>query len=64
MGPRGRKQLVEFWVPYLPLYTQSESINQQANIQNVTQNNGTSGHPPNSPDVVVRSFKNKFSQLI
>lgn len=53
MGPRGRKQLVESWVPYLPLYTQSESINQQANTPAAPHNNGTSGQPPNSPDAVV-----------
>lgn len=53
MGPRGRKQLVESWVPYLPLYTQSESINQQANNQTAPQNNGTAGQPTNSPEAVV-----------
>lgn len=53
MGPRGRKQLVEFWVPYLPLYTQSESINQQANTPAVPHNNGTSGQSPTSPDIAV-----------
>lgn len=53
MGPRGRKQLVESWVPYLPLYTQSESINQQVNTQAGPQSNGTGGQPTNSPDAVV-----------
>ncbi|XP_037931980.1 WD repeat-containing protein 7-like, partial [Teleopsis dalmanni] len=43
LGPRGRKQLVESWAQYLPLYTHSEPIVQQQNAnpaQNVNSTNG------------------------
>ncbi|XP_017768503.1 PREDICTED: WD repeat-containing protein 7 isoform X2 [Nicrophorus vespilloides] len=38
MGTKGRKALVDAWSQYLPLYTQSETINQQA-VTTPGQNN-------------------------
>lgn len=52
MGPKGRKQLVESWSQYLPLYTQTETINHQANSP-PERNNGHAGQPPHTPDPVV-----------
>lgn len=54
MGPKGRKQLVDAWAQYLPLYTQTETINQQAiappNVQNhVNSHNNV----PSTPDLGV-----------
>lgn len=40
MGKKGRKQLVESWAQYLPLYTHTEPIVQQA---------PTAGGQPNVP---------------
>lgn len=40
MGKRGRKQLVESWAQYLPMYTHTEPIAQQ-HVQNT---NGANGH--------------------
>ncbi|GBP00159.1 WD repeat-containing protein 7 [Eumeta japonica] len=40
MGKRGRKQLVESWAQYLPIYTHTEPIAQQ-HVQNA---NGANGH--------------------
>lgn len=39
MGKRGRKQLVESWAQYLPMYTHTEPIAQQ-----VLNSNGANGH--------------------
>lgn len=56
MGPKGRKALVDSWAQYLPLYTQTETINQQAvsapNTNNINSNSGQS----HSPDVGVRAI--------
>lgn len=45
MGKKGRKQLVEHWAQYLPLYTHQESIAATAAQQNpnVSQGIGVSG---------------------
>lgn len=54
MGPKGRKALVDAWAQYLPLYTQTETINQQA-VSHPTQNNVNSNSgQPNSPEAPVR----------
>lgn len=53
MGPKGRKALVDSWAQFLPLYTQTEIINQQAvapPVQNHVNNN--SGQL-NTPDPQV-----------
>lgn len=42
MGKKGRKQLVEHWAPYLPLYTHTEPINTQQTNPVSNPNNGTS----------------------
>lgn len=41
LGPRGRKALVDDWSQYLPLYTQSETIIPQQNVQSPTNHNNT-----------------------
>lgn len=52
MGPRGRKALVDAWAQYLPLYTQTETINQQA-VSPPGQNHVNSHQNQHSPDAVV-----------
>lgn len=37
MGKKGRKQLVESWAQYLPLYTQTEPMVQQIMQQSASQ---------------------------
>lgn len=56
MGPKGRKQLVDAWSQYLPLYTQTETINQHA-VSTPVQNNVNSGQPPHSPDPTDEEFE-------
>lgn len=53
MGPKGRKALVDSWAQYLPLYTQTETINQQA-VTSPGQNhvNSNNTHAPNSEAMV------------
>uniref|UniRef100_A0A1Y1K5S4 WD repeat-containing protein 7 n=1 Tax=Photinus pyralis TaxID=7054 RepID=A0A1Y1K5S4_PHOPY len=41
MGPKGRKMLIDSWAQFLPLYTQLETINQQA-VSPPSLNNGNS----------------------
>lgn len=47
MGPKGRKALVDAWSQYLPLYTQTETINQQAVVgqNNVNSNSHNATDP-------------------
>uniref|UniRef100_A0A1B0FNG5 WD repeat-containing protein 7 n=1 Tax=Glossina morsitans morsitans TaxID=37546 RepID=A0A1B0FNG5_GLOMM len=52
MGKRGRKQLVESWAQYLPLYTHTEPIVQQTHHQ---QQNSSNGHYNTASNVVVGS---------
>lgn len=61
MGPKGRKALVDSWAQYLPLYTQTETINQHA-VSPPGQNhvNSNSGHVLNSAEVAV-SLKSSCS---
>ncbi|XP_050297450.1 WD repeat-containing protein 7 isoform X3 [Anthonomus grandis grandis] len=63
MGPKGRKQLVDAWAQYLPLYTQTETINQQAvnqpNAQNHVNSNG-----PNTPDPVDEDFEEEEEEQV
>lgn len=42
LGPKGRKSLVDDWSQYLPLYTQTETINQQATSPNSNYVNSNS----------------------
>ncbi|XP_023310546.1 WD repeat-containing protein 7 isoform X2 [Anoplophora glabripennis] len=65
MGPKGRKQLVESWAQYLPLYTQTETINQQANSPPSLQNNGNNtGQAPQTPDPVDEEFEEEDEEQI
>ncbi|XP_022909128.1 WD repeat-containing protein 7 isoform X2 [Onthophagus taurus] len=50
LGPKGRKVLVESWAQFLPLYTQSEMINQQSNQTNSNHVNNSGQN--NSPETV------------
>lgn len=48
LGPKGRKALVDDWSQYLPLYTQTETINQQAmNLSSPSNNCVNSNSQPN-----------------
>lgn len=51
MGPKGRKALVDAWAQYLPLYTQSETINQQA-VSSPSMNH-VNAHTVQSPETAV-----------
>ncbi|KAJ8967328.1 hypothetical protein NQ317_001262 [Molorchus minor] len=62
MGPKGRKQLVEAWSQYLPLYTQSESIS-QVNTPHV-QSNGNPGQTPQTPDPIDEEFEEEEEEQI
>lgn len=54
MGPKGRKALVDAWAQYLPLYTQTETINQQAVVG---QNNvNSNSHNATDPAALVSWF--------
>lgn len=53
MGPKGRKALVDSWAQYLPLYTQTETINQQAVSGSVQNNVNSLSGQPHSPEVIV-----------
>lgn len=64
MGPKGRKQLVEAWAQYLPLYTQTETINQQVNSPPSLQSNGNTGQAPQTPDPVVSNFNIRLFQSV
>lgn len=52
MGPKGRKALVDAWAQYLPLYTQTETINQQA-VSPPGMNHVNSGQVQQSPETAV-----------
>lgn len=64
MGPKGRKALVDAWAQYLPLYTQTETINQHAVQQQhqqqvntpSSQNHVNSAQNQHSPETVVSAF--------
>ncbi|XP_026473359.1 WD repeat-containing protein 7 isoform X2 [Ctenocephalides felis] len=45
LGPKGRKQLVDSWAQYLPLYTKTESIQNQTN-------HGSNGVHVNTPNPI------------
>lgn len=53
LGTKGRKLLVDAWAQYLPLYTQTETINQQA-VQSPVQNNVSTNNLASSPEAMVR----------
>lgn len=64
MGPKGRKQLVDAWAQYLPLYTQTETmLNQQATSPQ-NQNNVNSGQAPNSPDPTDEEFEEEEEEQV
>lgn len=52
MGAKGRKALVDSWAQYLPLYTHTETINQQVATQ-PAPNNVNSHGGQTSPETVV-----------
>ncbi|XP_060537415.1 WD repeat-containing protein 7 isoform X2 [Cylas formicarius] len=64
MGPKGRKILVDSWAQYLPLYTQTETINQQAASPPIGQNNVNSSPTPNTPDSVDEEFEEEEEQEV
>lgn len=65
MGPKGRKQLVDAWSQYLPLYTQTETINQHAISPPTTQNNINShNNGPNTPDPVDEEFEEEEEEQV
>ncbi|XP_066255390.1 WD repeat-containing protein 7 isoform X2 [Euwallacea similis] len=65
MGPRGRKQLVDAWAQYLPLYTQTETINQQAMSPPSGQNHVNShGNAPSTPDVDDDDFEEEEEEQV
>lgn len=53
MGAKGRKTLVDSWAQFLPLYTHTETINQQAAAVQPVTNNVNSHAGQGSPEVVV-----------
>lgn len=57
MGPKGRKTLVDSWAQYLPLYTQTEIINQQAVSQPVQNHVNNNSGQINTPDPQVQLKK-------
>lgn len=61
MGPKGRKQLVDSWAQYLPLYTQTETINQQAVS---SPNNVNSGQTTQSPDPTDEEFEEEEEEQV
>ncbi|KAF5297134.1 hypothetical protein FQA39_LY02714 [Lamprigera yunnana] len=64
MGPKGRKALIDAWAQYLPLYTQTETINQQAvsppTMNNVISNSGT----PHSPEPTEEEFEEEEEEQV
>nr|XP_008195733.1 PREDICTED: WD repeat-containing protein 7 isoform X2 [Tribolium castaneum] len=63
MGPKGRKALVDAWSQYLPLYTQTETINQQA-VTSPNMNHVNSGQMPHSPDTAEEEFEEEEEEQI
>ncbi|CAH0550599.1 unnamed protein product [Brassicogethes aeneus] len=61
MGPKGRKQLVDSWAQYLPLYTQTETINQHAVS---SPNNVNSGQNSHSPDPTDEEFEEEEEEQV
>nr|CAH7751890.1 unnamed protein product [Callosobruchus chinensis] len=65
MGPKGRKQLVEAWSQYLPLYTQTEPLNHQANtVSPPEKTNGNDTQSPHSPDPTDEEFEEEEEEQI
>ncbi|CAH1988564.1 unnamed protein product [Acanthoscelides obtectus] len=65
MGPKGRKQLVEAWSQYLPLYTQTEPLNHQAATVSPTEKtNGNGTQSPHSPDPTDEEFEEEEEEQI
>ncbi|KAK4884672.1 hypothetical protein RN001_000943 [Aquatica leii] len=64
MGPKGRKALIDSWAQYLPLYTQTETINQQAvsppSVNNVNSNSGV----PLSPEPAEEEFEEEEEEQV
>ncbi|ENN72803.1 hypothetical protein YQE_10607, partial [Dendroctonus ponderosae] len=65
MGPKGRKQLVDAWAQYLPLYTQTETINQQAMTSPNVQNHVNShSNVPSTPDPGDEEFEEEEEEQV
>lgn len=58
MGKKGRKQLVESWAQFLPLYTHTEPIVQQLPASNSQQSlsGGAQATQPPEPNVCIHFF--------
>ncbi|KAK5648439.1 hypothetical protein RI129_003331 [Pyrocoelia pectoralis] len=64
MGPKGRKMLIDSWAQFLPLYTQSETINQQAvSPPNVNNGNSNSGGVL-SPEPTEEEFEEEEEEQV
>lgn len=60
MGKKGRKQLVESWAQFLPLYTHTEPIVQQLPQSNSTQSiSGTPAPQVQEPNVSIATNQMK-----
>ncbi|KAH1006250.1 hypothetical protein HUJ05_007000 [Dendroctonus ponderosae] len=65
MGPKGRKQLVDAWAQYLPLYTQTETINQQAmSSPNVQNHVNSHSNVPSTPDPGDEEFEEEEEEQV
>ncbi|KAK9744711.1 WD domain, G-beta repeat [Popillia japonica] len=64
MGPKGRKALVDSWAQYLPLYTQSEIINQQAVTQPVQNHVNNNSGQLSTPDPQDEEFEEEEEEQI
>lgn len=58
LGPKGRKALVDSWAQFLPLYTQTETINQQAVTSPATN------HVNSTPGITINSAEQTVSILL
>ncbi|XP_063908234.1 WD repeat-containing protein 7 isoform X4 [Zophobas morio] len=63
MGPKGRKALVDAWAQYLPLYTQTETINQQA-VSSPGMNHVNSGQLQQSPETAEEEFEEEEEEQV
>jgi hypothetical protein len=63
MGPKGRKALVDAWAQYLPLYTQTETINQQA-VSPPGMNHVNSGQVQQSPETAEEEFEEEEEEQV
>lgn len=67
LGPKGRKALVDSWAQYLPLYTQTETINQQAISppgQNNVNSNSSHTNSVSTPEAVDEEFEEEEEEQV